>query len=277
MTASNRSVKAPRRLAPMLLGLMLGILALPALAEVDEDGFKNPLSTIDFRDPLPPPAGKEADLSLEFLEVYDPLAPLNKRIYKFNQLFDEFVFLPVVKAYVVITPDFLRQGVSNFFANVAEVLNVVNNALQLQGEDTLVSVGRLGINTTIGLLGVFDVATVLELDKRPEDFGQTLGYYGVGNGPYLMLPILGPSNLRDAGGRLVDYVVQREINFLGVPQAPLPVFALWAINQRYTTPFLYGEFNSPVEYGALRYLYTRARRLLIDFEPERGEVTFEDL
>lgn len=116
------------------------------------------------------------------------------------------------------------------------------------------------------MLGLWDPATKMGLHKRSEDFGQTLGFYGVGGGPYLMLPILGPSNLRDTGGLVVDYVGEYQVNYLNVPQASgdhPEITALRVVDRRYNTSFSYGQMNSPFEYEKLRYIYTEARKLQI--------------
>lgn len=134
----------------------------------------------------------------------DPLEPLNRGIYAFNDAVDTVVMKPVATGYRAILPQFVRTGVSNFFSNLDDVTVIVNGILQLKIPQALSDTGRLLINTTIGVLGLVDVATHLGLEKHNEDFGQTLGYWGVGNGPYLVLPFFGPSSFRDGVGRWVD-------------------------------------------------------------------------
>lgn len=135
----------------------------------------------------------------------DPLEPMNRAIYRFNDSVDQTILKPVAETYRAVLPSFVRTGVSNFFANINDVLIALNNLLQGKPADAASDVGRVAVNTTAGLLGVFDVATELGMDRHNEDFGQTLGYWGVGNGPFLMLPLLGPSNLRDTVGRVADF------------------------------------------------------------------------
>ncbi|WP_051311325.1 MlaA family lipoprotein [Zooshikella ganghwensis] len=237
------------------------------LPEPAKDGFKHPLKTIDYTqkaDRLTPTPD-----NLNFLIVYDPLEGINRRIYKFNYLFDEYVFLPVVSGYKTVTPEFMRAGVSNFFSNIGEVPTIVNSLLQLQIKNTTKSFGRLLINTTFGIFGLFDPASAMGLTAFKEDFGQTLAYWGVGEGPYLVLPFLGPSNLRDSTGIFVDIVTEKEINFLNVASVRKDhneLFALQAINQRYVTPFRYGDLGSPFEYDLVRYLYTEARKLKVEIK-----------
>jgi len=135
----------------------------------------------------------------------DPIEPLNRAVYGFNDAVDQVALKPVAEAYRAIFPGFVRTGVGNFFANINDVLIALNNLLQGKFVNAVSDAGRVLVNTTIGLLGVLDVATDLGLEKNNEDFGQTLGYWGIGDGPFLMVPLLGPSNVRDFVGRLVDY------------------------------------------------------------------------
>ena len=135
----------------------------------------------------------------------DPLEPVNRAVFSFNDGFDRHFMRPVARGYKAITPDPGEQGVRNFFANLGDVRNLLNDLLQLKPTEALDDFGRLAINSTFGLLGVFDIATDVGLERNDEDFGQTLGYWGVPDGPYLVLPILGPSSLRDAPSLYVDY------------------------------------------------------------------------
>lgn len=135
----------------------------------------------------------------------DPLEPVNRGVYQFNEAVDTMVLKPVAEVYQAVIPPVARTGVSNVFANVNDVVVALNNLLQGKFGEALSDVGRVLINTTAGLFGLFDVATPVGLEKHDEDFGQTLGYWGLGDGPYLVLPLLGPSNLRDTVGRIADY------------------------------------------------------------------------
>ena len=128
----------------------------------------------------------------------DPLEPMNRKIAVFNDTLDDNVLKPVATGYRDHTPQLVQTGVSNFFRNLSDVLSTVNNGLQLKGRDTAESLMRVVVNTTFGIYGIFDVATPIGLQRHPEDFGQTLGYWGVPDGPYLVLPIFGPSTVRDA-------------------------------------------------------------------------------
>lgn len=135
----------------------------------------------------------------------DSYQTVNQKIFRFNQALDDYVARPVAKFYVAVTPDFVERGISNLFDNLDEVTNVVNALLQGKFSQAANDTGRLAINSTLGLGGLIDVASQLSLKKSEgEDFGQTLGYWGVPKGPYLMLPLLGPSTLRDAPSKYVD-------------------------------------------------------------------------
>jgi phospholipid-binding lipoprotein MlaA len=137
----------------------------------------------------------------------DPLEPLNRGIYKFNDGVDTVLIRPASEVYKGVLPPLVRTGVSNVFSNLNDVVVALNNLLQGKFEAALSDAGRVLINTTAGLLGIFDVATEAGLEKHDEDFGQTLGWWGVGDGPYLVLPFLGPRNLRDTAGTFADYQV----------------------------------------------------------------------
>lgn len=135
----------------------------------------------------------------------DPLEPVNRAIYSFNDGLDTVIIKPAAEVYQAVLPSPVRTGVSNVFSNLNDIIVMLNNLLQGKFIPALSDLSRVMFNTTIGLLGVFDVATDLGIEKNNEDFGQTLGYWGFGDGPYLVLPILGPSSLRDAVGRFGDY------------------------------------------------------------------------
>ena len=134
----------------------------------------------------------------------DPLEPINRAVYTFNDGVDALFVKPFAEFYRVIVPDFARTGVSNFFSNINDVIVAANSLLQGKLKQAGSDVARLLVNSTVGVLGLFDVATGMGLEKHNEDFGQTLGYWGIGDGPYLVLPFLGPSSARDAVGWVGD-------------------------------------------------------------------------
>jgi len=127
----------------------------------------------------------------------DPWEGWNRGVYQFNMAIDSAIAKPVTKGYKAITPDFVETGVSNVFSNITDVPNMLNNLLQGKVIDSFSDLGRFVINSTVGIAGLWDPATSIGLKKHDEDFGQTLGAWGVGSGPYMMLPLLGPSTLRD--------------------------------------------------------------------------------
>lgn len=134
----------------------------------------------------------------------DPFEPFNRGVFQFNDAVDAAVLKPVATAYRDVLPAPVRQGVSNFFANLQDAWSAVNNALQFKAEPAANSLLRFGFNTFIGLGGLLDVASELKIDRHTKDFGHTLGYWGVAPGPYLVLPLLGPSTVRDAAALPVD-------------------------------------------------------------------------
>lgn len=201
--------------------------------------------------------------------VYDPAQGVNRHIYKFNAEADRYVLIPIVDAYTYVTPVFLRRRVSDFFLNVAEVTNFTNAILQLAPKKAGMTLGRFALNTTIGLLGTFDVATGWGLQRQPEDFGKTLGHWGASPGAYIVLPLLGPSNARDTVGQIVDYAT---LTFLIPPDIrdtaayDALAYGLQPINLRYSNDFRYFSSGSPFEYELVRYITTQVRTLEIEKE-----------
>jgi len=134
----------------------------------------------------------------------DPWEATNMRVYQFNKLVDGWFLRPVAVAYNNGVPAIVRQGVGNFFSNIDDVNVLANNVLQLKLQDAVTDSGRLLINTTVGIVGIIDVASSVGLAKNEEDFGQTFGRWGVGAGPYVVLPFFGPSSVRDSFGLVLD-------------------------------------------------------------------------
>ena len=134
----------------------------------------------------------------------DPFESFNRSMFNFNDRLDASITKPIAKAYVEVTPSLVQTGVRNFFGNLSDMWSTLNSALQLKAGPTAEGLARVGVNTILGLGGVIDWATKMDLQKHSEDFGQTLGYWGVGTGPYLVLPLFGPSTLRDTVGLDLD-------------------------------------------------------------------------
>jgi phospholipid-binding lipoprotein MlaA len=199
------------------------------------------------------------------IDVYDPLEGLNRRVYRFNTTFDRWVFLPVAGGYQRVVPDPVRQGVANFFRNLGEFRNGLNGALQARPAVFGTAVGRLVVNSTVGVLGLFDVATKYGLPEHREDFGQTLGRWGVPPGAYLVLPILGPSDVRDAGGTAADTAATGAIPGVSTVFDTVyfdpAVYGLYAVDQRAQIPFRYYRSGSAFEYDLVRFLFTQKRKL----------------
>jgi phospholipid-binding lipoprotein MlaA len=149
----------------------------------------------------------------------DPLEGVNRAVYAFNNGMDRAVVKSVAKGYRAITPEPVDRGVTNFFSNLADVRSSINNLLQFKLGRAASDVGRVAINSTIGILGLIDVASQMKLEKYGEDFGQTLGYWGVGPGPYLVLPFLGPRNMRDTLGMVGDWYTS-PLNYAGADDWP---------------------------------------------------------
>ncbi len=200
------------------------------------------------------------------VDVYDPWGPMNRRIYNFNTQFDRYVFLPVVRGYEFVTPVIVQDGVSNFFSNLGEITNFTNSVLQLKPEAAFTAFSRFVWNTTVGVLGLWDPASHMGLAEWEEDFGQTLGHWGVGDGPYLVLPFLGPSNLRDTTGLVVDslkFSAIDPLNFDSNDDLEIPFYLLQAIDARHRVAFRYYETGTPFEYEWVRLLYGKYREIQI--------------
>jgi phospholipid-binding lipoprotein MlaA len=173
------------------------------------------------------------------------------------------VFLPIVRAYEFVTPDFVRNRVSDFFDNIGEIPTFANAALQLKPEVAGRAATRFIVNTMF-TAGLFDLAGARGIEQVSEDFGQTLGYWGAGNGPFLVLPLLGPSNLRDATGRLGDALLLSWLTPGPVADHPAYIatrFGLQPIDARSRIAFRYYETGSPFEYDLVRLIYTEKRKL----------------
>jgi len=141
----------------------------------------------------------------EDAQTNDPLEGFNRAMFAFNDTVDTYALKPIAKGYRFVTPDIIEKGVSNFFDNLGEVSNVVNNSLQGKFSDAGNDALRFAINSTVGVLGLVDVASEFDLPEHDEDFGQTLGVWGVESGPYIVLPLLGPTTARDGAGLVADY------------------------------------------------------------------------
>ena len=148
----------------------------------------------------------DSDADAAGTEAHDPFESYNRAVHAFNEDFDRAIAKPVAQTYQDVMPDWADKGISNFFSNLNDVIVLVNDLLQFKFEQAASDTARIVFNSTAGLFGFIDVASHMDLPRHKEDFGQTLGYWGVPAGPYFVLPFLGPSSIRDTAGLGVDYV-----------------------------------------------------------------------
>lgn len=209
------------------------------------------------------PAGNAPDDCRLPYETADPWEPFNRAVYNFNARFDEAIFLPVSRGYQRVLPQPVRTGVNNFFANLGEVGNVLNHSLQGRPGRALHNLGRFVINSTVGIGGLFDPASPLGLERQPTGFGDTLARWGTASGPYLVVPFIGPSSLRDGSGLLVGSVITYQIDLAGLYQSDnnWVLGGVNAIDTRANVDFRYYASGSPFEYEMVRFLYTNKRMI----------------
>jgi len=204
------------------------------------------------------------------VRIADPWEGFNRRMYKFNYNFDKYFFNPVVSGYEFITPTFVQTGVTNFYKNVGEVRTLYNSLFQAKVKKSLITLGRFVTNSTIGIGGLFDPATSFGLGRQKEDLGQTLRVWGVGSGPYLVLPILGPNTVRSASGFAVDAGIRYAIisaidpfkNIKGKDGIEVGISTLEAIDMRHKESFRYYESGYPFEYYMVRFIYSEKSEFL---------------
>ena len=208
----------------------------------------------------------------DLTSINDSLEPFNRRMYAFNTQLDKKVVYPVSVVYGTIIPKPIRIGINNFFKNFDEVPTFVNSLLQLKPKKAVNALGRFTVNSTIGILGLTDPATKIGLKKDSETMGDTLGHYGVKSGSYLVLPILGPSTLRDGVGLIADNTMESYV--MGIAEEKLffdtKIFdktiyghtrpIVTGLNARSLITFRYGDLNSPFEYDLVRAFYYNFRK-----------------
>ena len=207
----------------------------------------------------------------------DPLENFNRAIYKFNDVADGAVIKPISKGYKNIAPDFVVKGVNNFFNNIRDVVTVINELLQGKIEYAANDTGRILVNSTIGLLGFVDVHSMNGGERRKEDFGQTLGYWGIGQGAYLVLPFIGPSTTRDAVGFVTDTLAFDPISYVNNVRGRNQVRILQFIDAR--TELLNAsaimDEASLDSYAFQRDAYLQYREALVNDKPS-GEIDYKD-
>ncbi len=201
-------------------------------------------------------------------EIYDPIEPINRAIFTFNNAADRIILEPIAKGYRKL-PSPLQTGISNFLSNLRAPLVVVNQLLQGQGENAVQSSGRFIINSTVGIFGLFDVAEKIGLEEKEEDFGQTLATWGIGDGFYVVLPLFGPSNLRDTTGMVITMLTD-PINSYAVSEGEAWIVpmrtAANAVDQRSKIIDEVNALrdNSVDYYAAVRSSYYQNRKAAID-------------
>ncbi len=187
----------------------------------------------------------------------DPLGPLNRRIYYFNGMADRYLLKPMVTTYKYYTPDFFQKRFSNFFTNFENIGYALNSFLQLKFTDGIETVLRFGINSTVGLLGLFDPATSIGLPKHKETLGMTLAYYGVGRGPYVVIPFLGPSNLRDSVALGINGYAVAEMDVyhpVHIDFSDYYMLALYGFSVKADNSIYFMESDYVFEYEYMRFL-----------------------
>jgi phospholipid-binding lipoprotein MlaA len=197
--------------------------------------------------------------------TYDPWQRINRFTYRFNARFDQALFLPVADAYRRL-PSPIRAGVHNIFGNLSEVDSVINYTLQGRLGRGVTSLERFVVNSTIGIAGLFDVATRLKIETPPTGFGTTLAKWGMHPGPFLVIPLFGPSTLREGAGLLGDYATNYGIDLAHIYRGDQSwgVGVVNAVDQRANIDFRYYSTGSPFEYENVRFLYVR--KLLLEDE-----------
>ncbi len=205
----------------------------------------------------------------------DPWEGYNRAMFRFNDAVDRAVLKPVAKGYHKITPDPVERGVGNVFSNLGELRSIVNDILQWKWGEASKDTGRFLINSTVGIAGIFDVAGQVGLvSDDGEDFGQTLGHWGVGSGPFLVLPFLGPSTLRDAGGLPADWYAD-PIHYVEHDKTRWSIRGVQLIQKRADLLDV-EELVSGDRYSFIRDAYLQRRAYLINGKPVEDDFGMED-
>ena len=207
-------------------------------------------------------------------DINDSLEPFNRRMYALNTEIDRYVYIPITTVYTAYVPKPVRVGINNFFVNLGEITTTMNSLLQLKPGKALNSLGRFAINSTVGIGGIFDVAKNVGMKNDPETFGETLGVYGVDAGSYLVVPLTGPTTVRDGVGMVVDGYVSGQVQEkifnntiyeIGIEKNvffPTKTTAQ-GLNARAMVKFKYGDMNSPFEYDLARAFIYNYRQLQV--------------
>lgn len=278
-----------RHFLPIML-IFLTVLAVSAAAE-DQDRVDSTPNQLDSAKPVQPaaafPLGRidpvpvepeydplfdEYDAALEESEVYDPLESGNRAVYGFNRQVDRFVFEPVTSTYRMVVPGAARRSVRRAFVNLNAPIYVMNNLLQLRVLDAAETLGAFTMNLTFGFGGLFDTGQGIRCELKQADFGQTMALFGVGPGPYLMVPVLGPTTTRDGIGWVIDRAFHPLTYVLGIP-----IQLMWggghgvAYREEVADGLAALEESAIDSYAVVRSAYAQARQQAItEARKERG-------
>ena len=207
--------------------------------------------------------------------INDSLEPFNRRMYAFNTQIDKKIVYPASRIYAAVVPKPIRKGISNFYNNFSEIPTFVNSVLQLKPGKAVNALGRFVVNSTVGVLGVADVAKNMGMKRDTETMGDTLGHYGVKTGPFLVLPVLGPSDLRDAVGAGIDSISEGAVRRVaeeklffdtGVFDKNIYGFTkpvVTGLNASSMIGMRYGDLNSPFEYDLVKAIYYNYRKIQV--------------
>lgn len=249
----------------------------PDAFESDEEGATESELPDSDSEPVPDASSIDKDLQIDELDLYslrvDPFEPMNRVVFAFNETMDKYLLRPAAKGYKKVTPGIVQTGVTNFFSNLGEPLTLVSDLLQGNVKEAGLDGARFLVNSTVGLFGFIDVSSRIGLDKRSEDFGQVLGAWGVPSGPYIMLPLVGPSTVRDAFGRAAQLEIPGT-STIAPDAARYSAYALYGINLRArfleTESLLAGD-----KYTFIRDAYLQNREFNVN-DGEGGESEFGD-
>ncbi len=210
-------------------------------------------------------------------EDNDPLEGMNRAIYSFNETLDGSVMKPIAKGYKAVMPNFAVKGVNNFYNNLRDIVTVANDLLQLKIAYAAHDSGRVIVNSTVGILGFIDVHSMSGGERRKEDFGQTLGHYGIGHGAYLVLPFLGPSSLRDGLGLATDTILIDPIGYVYDVRTRNQMRVVQIVDKRaellHASDILGGASLDP--YAFQRDAYMQYREALVN-DKSTAEINYED-
>lgn len=205
--------------------------------------------------------------------INDSLEPFNRRMYAFNTQIDKKIVYPASRIYAAVVPKPIRKGISNFYNNFSEIPTFVNSVLQLKPGKAVNALGRFVVNSIVGVLGVADVAKNMGMKRDPETMGDTLGHYGVKTGPFLVLPVLGPSDLRDAVGAGIDLISEGAVRRVEKLFFDTGVFdknvygftkpVVTGLNASSMIGMRYGDLNSPFEYDLVKAIYYNYRKIQV--------------